>query len=250
MKVTSKTQSSGRVRWLCLTFLAFILALGLSWVIWIPLNFGYESLYGLIDIDQHITRYAPMNLTKHGFALTTEAERYRLFEEIVHSIHQQGEGLASLVYFDAQGKPLQTLLTHDEVVHLQDVAILIDRMKWLLCAALAVFILLFVWLYKSRTAMPSFSALLAYVFISLLVVTGVILLIGAHDVFYQLHIWIFPEEHKWFFYYEESLMSTMMKAPDLFAYIAALLVGLGVIIFVFIMWLLRQIFMTRVVTHA
>jgi hypothetical protein len=250
MTVITKAQSGGKIRWLCLTFLAFILALGLSWMISMPLNFGYESLYGLIDIDQHITRYAPMNLTKYGFGLTTEPERYRLFAEIVRSIHHQGEGLASLVYLDPQGKPLQTLFTHDEVVHLQDVAILIDRMKWLLGAALALFIMLFIWLYRTRTAMPSFKALLAYVFISLLLATGVILLIGAHDVFYQLHVWVFPEEHKWFFYYEESLMSTMMKAPDLFAYIAALLVGLGVIIFVFIMWLLRQIFISRAVSHA
>jgi hypothetical protein len=36
---------------------------------------------------------------------------------------------------------------------------------------------------------------------------------------------VFPEGHQWFFYYQDSLMSTLMKAPYLFGYIAlALLV--------------------------
>jgi hypothetical protein len=48
--------------------------------------------------------------------------------------------------------------------------------------------------------------------------------LGAKKVFYQLHVWIFPEGHQWFFYYQESLMSTLMKAPDLFA-------GIGIAIF-------------------
>ena len=249
MNITSKAQSDGKVRWLCLTFLAFILALGLSWIIWIPLNFGYESLYSLIDIEQHIARYAPMNQLKHDFALTVQSQRFDLFDGIVHAIHHHGVGLSSLAYLNAQGQSV-TLLSHDEVVHLQDVAILIDRMTWLLCGALIAFVALLFWLYRSRTAMPSFRALLAYVFVSLLVATGIILLIGAHDVFYQLHIWAFPDDHKWFFYYEESLMSTMMKAPDLFAYIAALLVAVALIIFIIIMWILRQVFIRRVVTHA
>lgn len=249
MKVTNEAQSGGSILWLCLTFLAFIIALGLSWLFWIPLNFGYESLYGLIDIDQHIARYAPMNQTKFDFALTAESQRYRLFADIVTAIHQQGEGLQALSYLDGQGQSV-ALLTHDEVVHLQDVAILIDRMKWFVLGAIILFIVLFVWLFKHRIAMPSFRSLLAYTLIALLLVTGLILLIGAHDVFYQLHVWAFPDDHKWFFFYEESLMSTMMKAPDLFAYIAALLVAVALVIFIIIMWVLRQLFIRRVANYA
>lgn len=248
MKVMTEAQTGGKVRWLCLTFLAFILALGLSWIVWIPLNFGYEYLYSLIGIDQHIARFAPANPLKHDFALTAQSQRYDLFEGIVHAIHRHGDGLASLAYIDAQGQSVG-LLTHDEVVHLQDVAILIERMKILLYGSFILFVTLIVWLYKSRIVMPSFKALLSYTFVALIVITGIILLIGAHDVFYQLHVWAFPDDHKWFFYYEESLMSTMMKAPDLFAYIAVLLVIVAAIIFVIIMWLIRQIFSARTMTH-
>jgi len=43
---------------------------------------------------------------------------------------------------------------------------------------------------------------------------------GFTDVFYYLHTLVFPDNHQWFFYYQESLMSSLMKAPDLFAGIA------------------------------
>ena len=66
----------------------------------------------------------------------------------------------------------------------------------------------------------------------LLAAVGLVLLIaGPTAVFYQLHIWIFPDDHQWFFYYQESLMSTMMKAPDLFGGIGATIGGLGIVIF-------------------
>ena len=52
--------------------------------------------------------------------------------------------------------------------------------------------------------------------------------VGAEPLFYQLHHWWFPAGHQWFFYYEESLMSMMMKAPDLFGAIAAIWLALAV----------------------
>ncbi len=57
-----------------------------------------------------------------------------------------------------------------------------------------------------------------------------VLVIGRARCFYQFHVWIFPDDHQWFFYYQESLMSTLMKAPVLFGYIAAVLVGLAVVL--------------------
>ena len=44
-------------------------------------------------------------------------------------------------------------------------------------------------------------------------------------MFYQFHIWLFPADHEWFFYWQDSLMSTLMKAPVLFGGIAVVLVG-------------------------
>jgi len=232
--------------WLLLTLLALIVSFGLSWLILAPLNFAFEWLYGLADIDQHIETFGPKNTFRQGFELTTDAERFRLFSAIVSAIHSQGAGLEALVYHNPQGTALATLLTRDEVIHLQDVAILIDKMTVLLVVSALMFFILLAWLYFKSSSMPSFRSMLttALVFIGL-VVLGV-LVIGPHKVFYTLHVWVFPEEHKWFFYYEESLMSTLMKAPDLFAYIAILLLVLAVPIFTLIMWLVQRTFSTKI----
>lgn len=61
-----------------------------------------------------------------------------------------------------------------------------------------------------------------------------VLLAGAKKFFYWLHTIVFPADHQWFFYYEESLMSTLMKAPALFAPISILLILLGLVF-----WLLQ-----------
>lgn len=219
-------------------------------MLWAPVNFGYEWLYGAIGIDQHIAQYAPKNETRFGFEFTTQAERFRLFGDVVTAIHNNGEGLASLQYLDTNSNVTHTLFTKDEVIHLKDVAILIQRMTWLMAGVAVTFCVLLIVAYRRRIPMPSFKSLLIYALMALVAVTGIIFLIGPHDVFYQLHVWAFPDEHKWFFYYEESLMSTMMKAPDLFGYIAVLLVAVGVLLFVVIMWLLKLVFVQRAGAHA
>jgi uncharacterized membrane protein len=65
-----------------------------------------------------------------------------------------------------------------------------------------------------------------------------IILIGPKQVFYHLHEMIFPADHAWFFYYQDSLMATLMKAPDLFGGIALVIVMGGVILFGFYLLLL------------
>lgn len=245
MTAKFQAQSRGRLRWLCLTFISFCLAIGISWIVLTPLNFGYQQLYSAINIDQHIATYAPKNIHKKDFQQTDEQERFRLFTDIVTAIHQQGEGLAGLAYHTPQGQRIDSLLTHDEVVHLEDVAILIDRMRFLLLVLSVIFVGLLIWMYRSRQTMPSFRSILLSAIIALLAMTAIILLIGPHKVFYQLHIWAFPAEHKWFFFYEESLMSTMMKAPDLFAYIAILLVLLALPIFIVMMWLIQRVLLRQ-----
>ncbi|MGB1311765.1 MAG: DUF1461 domain-containing protein [Leucothrix sp.] len=241
MSVSTHNNPINNVSWLCLMLLALILAFGLSWLLLIPLDFAYKGLYGLIDIDQHIAQFAPLNRLKQGFELTTDAERFRLFSAIVAAIHTQGAGLESLLYHSAQGVTMGTLLTQDEVIHLQDVAVLIDRIKYLLLLSAVLFIGLLIGLYATAQRMPTFRSMLLTVFGFLALAISTVLIIGPHKVFYTLHVWVFPEEHKWFFYYEESLMSTLMKAPDLFAYIAMLLLALAVPIFIFMMWLVRRV---------
>ena len=51
------------------------------------------------------------------------------------------------------------------------------------------------------------------------------------DRFYALHEWIFPDNHQWFFYYQESLMTVLMKAPDLFGAISVLIALLAIPIY-------------------
>lgn len=247
---TSCPLFSGNITWLCLTLLVLIISFGLSWLILVPLNFAFEWLYSLIEIDQHIAEFGPRNTLRQGFELTTDAERFRLFSAIVSAIHNQGLGLDALVYHNPQGTALATLLTHDEVVHLQDVAILIDRMKRLVMGATLLFIALLIWLFLRSKRMPSFRSMLltAVIFLGSCIV--LVLLIGPYKVFYNLHVWVFPEEHKWFFYYEESLMSTLMKAPDLFAYIAILLPVLAVPIFILIMWLVQRVLLIKTNRNA
>ena len=242
---SNRQQPAGNIAWLGLALLALLLSFGASWLILIPSDFAYEWLYSLIGIDQHIATYAPKNPIKLDFESTTDIERFRLFSGIVTAIHQQGVGLDALVYHNAEGTALAKLLSHDEVVHLQDVAILIDRMKVLLLICTALFVGLLAWIYFKEVRLPTFKSLLLTMLAFLGLVIIAVLIIGPYEVFYNLHVWVFPDEHKWFFYYEESLMSTMMKAPDLFAYIAILLLVIAVPVFVLIMWIIRRIVLLK-----
>ena len=49
----------------------------------------------------------------------------------------------------------------------------------------------------------------------------VLIVVGPTKAFSQMHEWVFPPGNPWFFYYQQSLMSTMMWAPVLFGWIAA-----------------------------
>jgi len=79
---------------------------------------------------------------------------------------------------------------------------------------------------------PPVKKMLVYFAAVTLCAIAVILAIGAKTVFYKLHTWIFPPGHQWFFYYQDSLMTTLMKAPVLFAGIAAEWLVLTIALFV------------------
>jgi hypothetical protein len=89
-------------------------------------------------------------------------------------------------------------------------------------------------------AMPSTKKLLISVLSLVAVSVVLILLMGAKKFFYWLHTAVFPDNHQWFFYYEESLMSTLMKAPDLFAPISIQLLMLGIGLWLLHLILLRK----------
>lgn len=192
-----------------------------AWAGLAQVNFFYPVWHDIIGIDQTIEIYAPKNRYRHGFEQTSKAERSRLFAAIVDAIHNQGRGLRALVYHDISGRPLDHLLREPEIVHLQDVANLVDRLKPVGPLAAIVLGTQLIALRSQRLPMPSIMSLLLSAIASLGALAGAILILGGPvKVFYWLHTLIFPAGHQWFFYYQDSLMSTMMKAPDLFGYLA------------------------------
>ena len=220
-------------RWpgVALACLLFWLSMFLGWVTLAQTNFMYSGLYEVMSLGETIAQYGPENRYKKSFELTTDEERFRIFEQIVIAIHQHGEGLDVIRYHDAQGNVLDTLLRPPEVVHLQDVANLLDKLAMASWCVLFLTAVLVVYIFKQGAL--SFSALtLFWKTLAAVILVGVaVMLYGAQDIFYQWHTLVFPKGHQWFFYYQDSLMTTMMRAPDLFAAIAVLWVSLGLIYF-------------------
>lgn len=230
MPTPSRTKVSALV-WTLFSLSTLIGASLLAWQLLRSQNFLYPVWHDVAGIKETIARYGPENRYRDRFAETTKAERVRLFEGIVHAIHHRGEGLAQLTYHDPQGNAIDRLLRRAEIIHLQDVAKLVDT--YLITGWWALGLALFILLLASQKglALPSLLKLSAMVAGFFGVVAMIVLVIGPVDVFYQLHEWIFPDDHEWFFYYQDSLMTLMMKAPDLFGYIAACWVVLTLLCF-------------------
>ncbi|UTF61049.1 DUF1461 domain-containing protein [Gilvimarinus sp. DA14] len=206
-----------------LFFLSHWLLCGfIAWHLFAKVDFAYPLAYQALNIEEHIQTYGPQNRYRDGFANTDEAQHLRLFAEINQAIHQDPAALADITYTTEAGSA-ELLLRRDEVIHLQDVARLVEGVYTLGWACLALSLLSVLILHFRRSPLPRARNIIA-------VFTGVIslacisvLLIGPKKVFYTLHTWVFPPDHPWFFYYQDSLMTTLMKAPDLFGFIAVLL---------------------------
>lgn len=210
-----------RAQWGLFLGLCLTAALYLSWLALAKAEFFYGLWYDVIGIEQTITEYAPKNRYRLHFENTNKAEHIRLFAELVQAIHHGGRGLDEIVYYGPDGQPLGRLLTEPEITHLKDVAVLIDKARFVGWAAAGGAGLLLLLLLAQRAPMPSITALLGVTALGVAAAGIWLVLTGPVHVFYRLHEWIFPADHQWFFYYEESLMSTLMKAPDLFGYIGA-----------------------------
>ena len=218
-------------KWSLFSLLGFLSALFIAWHALAKVDFLYPLWYELIGIERNVAEYGPQNRYKRHFETTSEAERIRLFSAIVSAIHASGRGLDTLAYHGADGRVIDRLLTDPEIVHLQDVARLIERIQVVGWGALAAWGIMLGLAIKQGWSAPSVTGSLLRMLALLAVIGLCIAVIGPVQVFYGLHEWVFPSGHQWFFYYQESLMTTMMKAPDLFGYIAFILLGLGVLIF-------------------
>ncbi|MFQ5644096.1 MAG: DUF1461 domain-containing protein [Thiogranum sp.] len=223
---------------------ALFVSLLLAWYTLSACNFFYPVLHDVVGIDATIAEYAPRNSYRKSFDRTTRKQRAELFREIVRGINNHGEGLDTIRYFDAQGQPLGLLLRKPEIVHLGDVARLLDRLQR---AALLSGVLLIVMItfYRRRNInIPPAGRVLAAVVLTLLFIAIVVAASGAEKLFYQWHTLVFPAGHQWFFYYEESLMTMLMKAPDLFAWLAVLL-ALFALAFLYLILRLVQGYLAR-----
>lgn len=207
----------------------FLGALLISWHTLAPIDYGYSKAYQWLSIQTHINRYAPLNQFRKHFATTTTEEHERLFSEIVTSIQNSGEGLTDISYtYNGQSIPL---LHEAEVIHLQDVAVLIDNLYPVGLAMIALSVLLMFTIYRLRLPPPGIRQATAGLGVLLLTIALALLIVGPKDLFYWLHVQIFPEGHQWFFYYQESLMTTLMKAPDLFGLMAAFIGGWAILLY-------------------
>jgi len=236
----NKILLNGRVFGLLL--LALVFSLYAAWMVNVQLGYGYSWLYEFYETEQHISRYAPQNKHRAGFETTSVTVHKEVFQQIVDSVHGNGVGLESIHYpFQGQSIPL---LHQAELIHLQDVANLINNIHCIawLCGSLLMVGLLVEYrhrrLYKSRA---SSLGILSVFSLLMVVIISVFLIWGAKAVFYQLHIMIFPADHQWFFYYQDSLMSTLMKAPDLFAGIAVQIVLLGLVFYAFLLAAMQRL---------
>lgn len=202
-------------------------------------DFAYGAFHDLLNIQQHCEQYGPLNRFRQGFANTDKAEHVRLFAAVNDAVHSldnsPGKGLAE-IYYTVDGQPIDRLLHAAEIQHLEDVANLIDFMSPFAIGASLLWLVFSALFVLDKLPMPGFRQQLVGIglFVGLCGVAA--LLIGPEKVFNTFHVWVFPAGHQWYFFYEDSLMSTLMKAPDLFGAIAVLLTGVALVGFVGLNW--------------
>ena len=216
---------------------ALLAALYVAWLAQARMDFLYPFWYQAIGIDQTIARYAPKNRYRRHFQHTDRAERLRLFRELARGIRTPGYDFSALVYHDPAGRPLGRLLTPPEVRHLQDVARLVAGGERLGLAALLTWLAAVLLVLRRRWPLPGLRRQLLAGLLGIATATLAILALGPTRVFYQFHVWLFPGDNPWFFYYEDSLMSTMMRAPDLFGGIAVALLLSALVLWILMLWL-------------
>lgn len=223
------------------SFSLFLFSFFLAWQINVYTNFLYPTWYEVLDLDQAILKYAPENKYKHGFENTDKQQHVALFAGIVDAIQLNGNGLDKLSYTDTKLNKSEALLTEAEIVHLQDVANLVKKFKYLGAFGLIFAVLIYVLMRIKNIAISKFSRHLYGGVGTVLLISVLVLLIGPTKLFYIGHELIFPNNHQWFFYYEESLMSTMMKAPVLFGPLAAQLLVLTTGFWLVMLWASQKV---------
>ncbi|MES2825774.1 MAG: DUF1461 domain-containing protein [Pseudomonadota bacterium] len=226
-------------------FIAHLLTFSiLSWHLLAQIDFAYPLGYKLLDLQQHIQENAPENRFKHKFEYTTPQQHWDLFSQITSAIQHHGKGLVDISYTLPNGS--STPLMHQaEIIHLQDVANLIDVIYRIGILSAILWLALMITAYRKQISFPPVKKILTGFVVSIASISIIIVSLGATDIFYWLHTKIFPDGHQWFFYYEESLMTTLMKAPDIFAFIALLLISLLMTLWISSVWGINRVLTNR-----
>lgn len=221
------------------SFALFIVSFYIAWQLSASTNFLYSAWYEVLDLDVVITKYAPKNKYKKGFENTNKQQHVELFSGIVEGIQNNGKGLKQLSYTSSKTKESSTLLTEAEVVHLKDVAKLVAKLEYLAVFSLIIAVFVFLIMRIKEIAIAKFKSHLLGGIGFIFALTILIVIIGPTKIFYLGHELIFPNNHQWFFYYEESLMSTMMKAPVLFGPITCQLLLLTIVVWTFFLFTIK-----------
>lgn len=219
----------------------------LAWLALALVDFLYPWLYQALEIDAHIEHFGPQNRYRDGFALTSDAQRIALFGEIAEAINHGGRGLASISYRPGPGSAPVPLLRPPEIEHLRLVAELVATLRGIGLGALVLFVAAVAGMAYARVQ-P--DRMLRFGGVVLAVAGAGGMVFASFDVsdtgwFARLHEWVFPPGHQWFFYYQDSLMTTLMKAPDLFGPIAAALAGLTLALYLLLLAGARRLLVIR-----
>lgn len=113
-----------------LTLARIVSCLYLSWQVLSRANFLYDHIYEHNNLEAHVNEFAALNRNgKERFALTTNAERVRVFTEIAREINTGGGGFDTISFVGTGEATSIPFLIEAERDHLQDVANLVTSMK-------------------------------------------------------------------------------------------------------------------------
>ena len=194
------------------------------------------------QIESHIAEFAPQNRQNRiNFELTSKNERIRIVGKILRTVNSKGVGLETIKYFNTDGVPVNLFLTLAEVDHLEDVSVLVHFMNSIAFILIIIFIIIFSLAWRYKTTTPSLLMLTCNMVGFVIIATGCIIFIGPQIVFNELHEWVFADKSEWHFYYQDSLMTTLLKAPDTFATMAILMTAIALIFWLLIFCLTKKL---------
>jgi hypothetical protein len=225
-----------------LAIAVFFICLVLSWHFLSKANFFFDTLYDMHQIESHIAEFAPQNRQNRiNFELTSKNERIRIVGKILRTVNSKGVGLETIKYFNTDGVPVNLFLTLAEVEHLKDVSVLVHLMNSIAFILMIIFIIIFSLAWRYKTTTPSLLMLTCSMVGFVIITTGCIIFIGPQIVFNELHEWVFADKSEWHFYYQDSLMTTLLKAPDTFATMAILMTAIALIFWLLIFCLTKKL---------